>query len=59
MSPGLPSDPADVHRRRPGDIFELRTAGDIVPPYRPQAACDVAGTLKFAVQAQKISDSRV
>ncbi|KFF98271.1 carbonic anhydrase [Streptomyces scabiei] len=41
---------------RPGDIFELRTAGNIVPRYRAQAACGVAGTLEFAVQALQISD---
>ncbi|MCX4920011.1 carbonic anhydrase [Streptomyces sp. NBC_00687] len=41
---------------RPGDIFELRTAGNIVPPYRPQVPCAVAGTVEFAVQALHILD---
>lgn len=41
---------------RPGDVFELRTAGNIVPPHRPQAACGVAGTLEFAVTALDVPD---
>ncbi|MCZ0990945.1 carbonic anhydrase [Streptomyces diastatochromogenes] len=41
---------------RPGDIFELRTAGNIVPRYRPQAACGVAGSLEFALQALQVPD---
>ncbi|MDT9695152.1 carbonic anhydrase [Streptomyces sp. P17] len=40
----------------PGDLFELRTAGNIVPRYRTQAACGVAGSLEFAVQALRIPD---
>ncbi|WP_405613418.1 carbonic anhydrase [Streptomyces sp. NBC_00076] len=41
---------------RPGDIFELRTAGNIVPRYRPQAACGVAGSLEFALQVLQVPD---
>ncbi len=41
---------------RPGDLFELRTAGNIVPPYRGQTACGVAGSLEFAVQALRVPD---
>ncbi|WP_331753263.1 carbonic anhydrase (plasmid) [Streptomyces sp. NBC_00637] len=41
---------------RPGDLFELRTAGNIVPRYRAQAACGVAGSLEFAVQALQVPD---
>ncbi|MEV7807062.1 carbonic anhydrase [Microbispora sp. NPDC088329] len=41
---------------RPGEIFELRTAGNIVPRYRPQAACAVAGTLEFAIEALHVPD---
>ncbi|MFG2847301.1 carbonic anhydrase [Kitasatospora sp. NPDC048296] len=42
---------------RPGDLFELRTAGNIVPRYRAQAgACGVAGSLEFAVQALGVPD---
>lgn len=48
--------PALITGAQPGDIFELRTAGNIVPSYRPQAACAVAGTLDFAVQVLEVSD---
>jgi carbonic anhydrase len=41
---------------RPGDIFELRTAGAIVPAYRAHAACGVAGSLEFAVQGLQVPD---
>ncbi|MDT9692562.1 carbonic anhydrase [Streptomyces sp. P9(2023)] len=41
---------------RPGDLFELRTAGNIVPRYRARAACGVAGSLEFAVQVLQVSD---
>ncbi|EGX56813.1 carbonic anhydrase [Streptomyces zinciresistens K42] len=40
----------------PGDLFEIRTAGNIVPPYRAQAACAVAGSLEFAVRALQVGD---
>ncbi|MBA2810243.1 carbonic anhydrase [Streptomyces sp. KM273126] len=48
--------PALFTGARPGDLFELRTAGNIVPPYRSQAACGVAGSLEFAVQALQVPD---
>ncbi|ALV33524.1 carbonic anhydrase [Streptomyces sp. CdTB01] len=41
---------------RPGDLFELRTAGNIVPPYQGQTACGVAGSLEFAVHALQVPD---
>ncbi|MFH8384612.1 carbonic anhydrase [Kitasatospora sp. NPDC018058] len=42
---------------RPGDLFELRTAGNIVPRYRAQTgACGVAGSVEFAVQALGVPD---
>ncbi|KUO16235.1 carbonic anhydrase [Streptomyces dysideae] len=48
--------PAMFTGARPGDLFELRTAGNIVPPYRGQVACAVAGSLEFAVQALRVPD---
>jgi len=48
--------PALITGARPGDLFELRTAGNIIPRYRPQASCAVAGTLEFAVQVLQVSD---
>ncbi|MGW1893973.1 carbonic anhydrase [Streptomyces sp. NPDC002004] len=41
---------------RPGDLFELRNAGNIVPRYRPQTDCGVAGSLEFALQALQVPD---
>jgi carbonic anhydrase len=41
---------------RPGDLFEVRTAGNIIPLYRAQAACAVAGSLEFAVQHLQVPD---
>lgn len=48
--------PSLVTSARPGDIFELRNAGNIIPRYRPQASCAVAGTLEFAVQVLNVPD---
>jgi carbonic anhydrase len=41
---------------RPGELFELRTAGNIVPRYRPHAACGVAASIEFAVKALEVPD---
>ncbi|GGS40256.1 carbonic anhydrase [Streptomyces sp. JS01] len=48
--------PALFTGARPGDLFELRTAGNIVPRHRPQAACGVAGSLEFALQVLQVPD---
>ncbi|MEU0171351.1 carbonic anhydrase [Streptomyces iakyrus] len=48
--------PAMLTGARPGEIFELRTAGNIVPRHWSESACGVAGTLEFAVQALHVSD---
>nr|WP_042178268.1 carbonic anhydrase [Kibdelosporangium sp. MJ126-NF4]CEL13080.1 Carbonic anhydrase [Kibdelosporangium sp. MJ126-NF4]CTQ98767.1 Carbonic anhydrase (EC 4.2.1.1) [Kibdelosporangium sp. MJ126-NF4] len=48
--------PALITGAQPGQLFELRTAGNIVPPYRPDAQCAVAGTIEFAVRALTVSD---
>ncbi|MFL4910213.1 carbonic anhydrase [Streptomyces sp. MMS24-I2-30] len=48
--------PAHFTGARPGDLFELRTTGNIVPRYRAQAACGVAGSIEFAVQALQVPD---
>jgi carbonic anhydrase len=41
---------------RPGEIFELRTAGNIVPRYNPRATCGAAATVEFALTALNIPD---
>ncbi|SBW26340.1 carbonic anhydrase [Candidatus Protofrankia californiensis] len=48
--------PSLITGARPGEIFELRTAGNIVPSYHPQVTCGVAGTLEFAVKALNVPD---
>ncbi|RSM42894.1 carbonic anhydrase [Actinoplanes sp. ATCC 53533] len=40
----------------PGEIFELRTAGNIIPRYRPRVSCAVAGTLEYAIECLSVSD---
>jgi carbonic anhydrase len=41
--------PAAITGAEPGQLFELRTAGAIVPPYSTDAACGVAATIEFAL----------
>ncbi|GGK22459.1 carbonic anhydrase [Pilimelia terevasa] len=48
--------PALITAAEPGDIFELRSVGNIVPPYRPDAACAVASAVEFAVASLDVSD---
>ncbi|GAA1707815.1 carbonic anhydrase [Streptomyces yatensis] len=48
--------PSLITGARPGEIFELRTAGNIVPRYRPDTVCGVAGTLEFALTALNVPD---
>ena len=48
--------PARVTGARAGELFELRTAGNIVPAYRADAACGVAGTVEFAVAVLGVPD---
>lgn len=40
----------------PGELFEVRTAGNIVPPYRPDAGCAVAGSIEFALEALNVPE---
>ncbi|MFF4602895.1 carbonic anhydrase [Streptomyces sp. NPDC001339] len=40
----------------PGELFELRVAGNIVPRYRRQATCGIAATLEYAVTALDVPD---
>ena len=48
--------PSLITGSRPGELFELRTAGNIVPPYRPQAECGVAASIEFAVKALDVPE---
>ncbi|AWN28526.1 carbonic anhydrase [Streptomyces sp. NEAU-S7GS2] len=42
--------PALITGAAPGDLFELRTAGNIVPEYRPERPAGEAATIEYAVQ---------
>ncbi|MFF9786232.1 carbonic anhydrase [Streptomyces nigrescens] len=42
--------PALITGAAPGDLFELRTAGNIVPEYRPERPAGEAATVEYAVQ---------
>lgn len=46
-------DPCDVTQTQPGELFVLRTAGNIIPPYGAVIGGE-AGTIEYAVSALKI-----
>ncbi|MDQ0993658.1 carbonic anhydrase [Streptomyces sp. V3I7] len=48
--------PALITGARPGELFELRTAGNIVPPYPDQRPSGEAATIEYAVTVLGVSD---
>ncbi|HET9382314.1 MAG TPA: carbonic anhydrase [Streptomyces sp.] len=48
--------PALITGARPGELFELRTAGNIVPPYTPGRPTGEAATIEYAVQVLGVRD---
>jgi len=48
--------PALITGARPGELFELRTAGNIVPPYASQHPTSEAATIEYAVEVLGVSD---
>ncbi|MCK7626043.1 carbonic anhydrase [Streptomyces sp. RS10V-4] len=40
----------------PGELHELRTAGHVVPRYRPDARCGIAATLELALGTLEVPD---
>lgn len=48
--------PSQITGAQPGDIFELRTAGHIVPRHRDEAACGISATLEYAIQVLDVPD---
>ncbi|MFD5891713.1 carbonic anhydrase [Streptomyces sp. NPDC060334] len=40
----------------PGELFEMRTAGNIVPPYRLQHPSGEAATIEYAVEVLGVAD---
>ena len=49
-------DPNRVTRTEPGELFVLRTAGNIVPPYGAVPGGGEAATVEYAVDALKVPD---
>ncbi|MEU9334261.1 carbonic anhydrase [Streptomyces sp. NPDC048290] len=48
--------PALILRTGPGEVFELRNAGNIVPPYDPDRFSGEAATLQYAVDVLQVKD---
>jgi carbonic anhydrase len=48
--------PALITGARPGELFELRTAGNIVPPYASEHPTSEAATIEYAVEVLGVRD---
>ncbi|WP_328437984.1 carbonic anhydrase [Streptomyces sp. NBC_00444] len=48
--------PALITGARPGQLFELRTAGNIVPPYASEHPTSEAATIEYAVKVLGVRD---
>jgi carbonic anhydrase len=48
--------PALITGARPGELFELRTAGNIVPPYASEHPTSEACTVEYAVEVLGVRD---
>ncbi|MGP4049900.1 carbonic anhydrase [Streptomyces sp. 2A115] len=48
--------PALITGARPGELFELRTAGNIVPPYVSEQPTSEAATIEYAVEVLGVTD---
>jgi carbonic anhydrase len=48
--------PALITGARPGELFELRTAGNIVPPYTADRPSGETATIEYAVQVLGVGD---
>ncbi|MCT9138427.1 carbonic anhydrase [Streptomyces violarus] len=48
--------PALITGARPGELFELRTAGNIVPPYASEYPTSEAATVEYAVEVLGVKD---
>ncbi|MFE7649106.1 carbonic anhydrase [Streptomyces phaeoluteigriseus] len=48
--------PALITGARPGEIFELRNAGNIVPPHDQQGASGEAATVEYALEVLGVQD---
>jgi carbonic anhydrase len=43
-----------ICQTEPGDLFVIRNAGNIIPPYVPGTSCGVAATVEYGLKALKI-----
>ncbi|MGW3117069.1 carbonic anhydrase [Streptomyces sp. NPDC001107] len=48
--------PALITGARPGELFELRTAGNIVPPFASEHPTSEAATIEYAVEVLGVDD---
>ncbi|MEO3973947.1 carbonic anhydrase [Streptomyces sp. CAU 1734] len=48
--------PALITGAVPGEVFELRNAGNIIPPYSPEGESGEAATVEYAVEVLKVRD---
>jgi carbonic anhydrase len=48
--------PALITGAVPGEVFELRNAGNIISPYEPKRESAEAATIEYAVQVLKVRD---
>ncbi|MEG3626948.1 carbonic anhydrase [Streptomyces poriticola] len=48
--------PALITGARPGELFELRTAGNVVPPYPARRPTGEAATIEYAVEVLGVGD---
>ncbi|MFF4500727.1 carbonic anhydrase [Streptomyces sp. NPDC001401] len=48
--------PALITGARPGELFELRTAGNIVPPFASEHPTSEAATIEYAVEVLGVND---
>ncbi|AXG79936.1 carbonic anhydrase [Streptomyces paludis] len=48
--------PALITGARPGEVFEMRNAGNIVPPHRPCAVSGEAATIEYALEVLDVQD---
>ncbi|MFG2193865.1 carbonic anhydrase [Streptomyces sp. NPDC048639] len=48
--------PSLITGARPGELFELRTAGNIIPVHRPDRPTSEAATIEYAIDVLGVSD---
>ncbi|MFF3686302.1 carbonic anhydrase [Streptomyces sp. NPDC002187] len=48
--------PALITGARPGEVFEIRNAGNIVPAYRPHLVSGEAATVEYALEVLDVRD---